>query len=141
MSMTRTFARMSAVQALYQWQVGGHDLTEIERQFQVERDLGRADVAYFRELLYGVPAHAAEIDAALAAFTDRAVADIDPVERAILRLGCYELLFRLDIPCRVAINEGINLAKRFGAVDGHKYVNSILDKVARQKRGLEFKAA
>ena len=141
MSMTRTFARMSAVQALYQWQVGRQDLTEIERQFQVERDLGRADVAYFKELLYGVPAHTAEIDVALAAFTDRAVADIDPVERAILRLGCYELLFRLDIPCRVAINESINLAKRFGAVDSHKYVNGILDKVARQRRSLEFAAA
>lgn len=141
MSMTRTFARQSAAQALYQWQVGGQDLTEIERQFQEERDLGRADVAYFRELLFGVPAHAAEIDTALAAFTDRKVAEIDPVERAILRLGCYELLFRLDVPCRVAINESINLAKRFGAVDSHKYVNSILDKVARQRRSLEFATA
>jgi transcription antitermination protein NusB len=140
MSVTRTFARSSAAQALYQWQVGGQELTEIERQFQEERDLGRADVAYFKELLHGIPARVAEIDAALAAFTDRAVADIDPVERAILRLGCYELLFRPDIPCRVAINESINLAKRFGAVDSHKYVNGILDKVARQRRSREFSA-
>jgi N utilization substance protein B len=140
MSMTRTFARQSAAQALYQWQVGGQDVAEIERQFHEERELGRADVAYFKELLYGVPAHAGEIDAALAAFADRPVAEIDPVERAILRLGCYELLFRLDVPCRVAINESVNLAKRYGAADGHKYVNSILDKVARQRRSREFAA-
>lgn len=141
MSIQRTFARSSAAQALYQWQVAGQDLTEIERQFREGHGLGRADEAYFRELLHGVPAHVVEIDAALAVFTDRPVPEIDPVERAILRLGCYELLFRPDIPCRVAINESINLAKRFGATDGHKYVNGILDKVARQRRSLEFAAA
>jgi N utilization substance protein B len=140
MSNARTLARHSAVQAIYQWQLSGTDLSEIERQFVEEHGLGTAELAYFNELLRGVPMNLDRIDAALAEFTDRPVAQIDPVERAILRIGTYELLFRPDVPYRVAVNESINLAKEFGATQGHKYVNGILDRVARKHRAAEAAA-
>jgi N utilization substance protein B len=137
MSNARTLARRSAVQALYQWQLTGLDLSEIERQFHEEHGLGKAEVEYFKELLHGVPTRLDRIDPAIGEFADRPVPDIDPVERAILRLGGYELLFRPDIPYRVIINEAINLAKDFGATKSHKYINGILDRVARKHRSAE----
>jgi len=141
MSQARSLARRSAVQALYQWQLTGLDLSEIERQFVEEHGLGKAEVSYFEELLHSVPAKLDVIDAALGEFVDRAIADIDPVERAILRIGCYELMFRPDVPYRVALNEGINLAKSFGSAQGHKYVNGILDKIAHKHRPVEIGSA
>jgi N utilization substance protein B len=140
MSQARTNARKAAVQALYQWQMAGQDLTEIERQFLEEERLKDAQKSYFVELFYGVPKNLDEIDQALSEFVDRPVDTIDPVERAILRIGVYELLYRLNMPYKVVLNEGINLAKDFGADGSHKYVNGILDKVAQQKRALEIKA-
>jgi len=137
----RTLARRSAVQALYQWQVTGVDLSEIERQFVEEHGLGNAEVAYFNELLHGVPARLDVIDAALGEFVDRAIAEIDPVERAILRIGVYELMFRSDVPYRVVLNEGITLAKSFGAAHSHKYINGILDKIAHKHRAREIAAS
>lgn len=140
MSQARTNARKAAVQALYQWQMAGQDLSEIERQFLEEERLKDAQKSYFVELFYGVPKNLDAIDQALSEFVDRPVDMIDPVERAILRIGVYELLHRLDMPYRVVLNEGINLAKYFGADGSHKYVNGILDKVAQQKRAVEIKA-
>lgn len=140
MSQPRSLARRSAVQALYQWQVAKLDLSEIERQFVEEHGLGNAEVEFFRELLHGVPAKLDEIDAALGEFVDRRIGEIDPVERAVLRIGTYELMFRPDIPYRVVINECIALAKAFGAAQGHKYVNGILDKIAHAKRSVEVAA-
>lgn len=140
MSEARTNARKTAVQALYQWQMTGQNLSEIERQFLEEERLKNAQKSYFTELFYGVPKNLAAIDEALEQFVDRPVEKIDPVERAILRIGVYELLHRLDMPYKVILNEGINLAKCFGADGSHKYVNGILDKVAQQKRALEIKA-
>jgi len=140
MSQARTNARKAAVQALYQWQMAGQDLSEIERQFLEEERLKDAQKSYFVELFYGVPKNLDAIDQALSEFVDRPVDTIDPVERAILRIGVYELLHRLDMPYRVILNEGINLAKYFGADGSHKYVNGILDKVAQQKRAMEIKA-
>lgn len=139
MSQARTNARKAAVQALYQWQMAGQDLSEIERQFLEEERLKDAQKSYFVELFYGVPKNLDAIDQALSEFVDRPVDAIDPVERAILRIGVYELLHRLDMPYRVVLNEGINLAKYFGADGSHKYVNGILDKVAQQKRAVEIK--
>lgn len=118
----------------------GQNLNEIERQFGEEDRLKDAQKSYFKELLHEIPAQLISIDAALAEFVDRAVDAVDPVERAILRLGTYELLFRLDMPYRVAINESINLAKCFGADGSHRYVNGILDKIAQQKRTVEIQA-
>jgi N utilization substance protein B len=140
MSQARTNARKAAVQALYQWQMAGQDLSEIERQFLEEERLKDAQKSYFVELFYGVPKNLDAIDQALSEFVDRPVDTIDPVERAILRIGVYELLHRLDMPYKVVLNEGINLAKHFGADGSHKYVNGILDKVAQQKRAIEIKA-
>ncbi|WP_340121749.1 transcription antitermination factor NusB [Methylobacter svalbardensis] len=140
MSQARTNARKAAVQALYQWQMAGQNLSEIERQFLEEERLKDAQKSYFIELFYGVPKNLDAIDQALSEFVDRPVDAIDPVERAILRIGVYELLHRPDMPYRVVLNEGINLAKFFGADGSHKYVNGILDKVAQQKRAVEIKA-
>lgn len=140
MSQARTNARRSAVQALYQWQMTGQNLSEIERQFLEEDRLKNAQKSYFTELFYGVPKNLTAIDQALSEFVDRPVDKIDPVERAILRIGVYELMHRLDMPYRVVLNEGINLAKDFGADGSHRYVNGILDKVAQKQRPLEIKA-
>ncbi len=140
MSQARTNARKAAVQALYQWQMAGQNLSEIERQFLEEERLKDAQKSYFIELFYGVPKNLDAIDQALSEFVDRPVDAIDPVERAILRIGVYELLYRLNMPYRVVLNEGINLAKDFGADGSHKYVNGILDKIAQQKRMVEIKA-
>lgn len=139
MSQARTNARKAAVQALYQWQMTGHNLSEIERQFLEEDRLKDAQKSYFVELFYGVPKNLDSIDQALSEFVDRPVDKIDPVERAILRIGVYELMLRLDMPYRVILNEGINLAKYFGADGSHKYINGILDKVAQKKRPIEIK--
>jgi N utilization substance protein B len=140
MSQARTNARKAAVQALYQWQMAGQNLAEIERQFLEDERLKDAQKSYFVELFYGVPKNLDEIDQALSEFVDRPVDTIDPVERAILRIGAYELLYRLNMPYKVVLNEGINLAKDFGADGSHKYVNGILDKVAQQTRAVEIKA-
>ena len=140
MSQARTNARKAAVQALYQWQMTGQSLIEIERQFLEEERLKDAQKSYFTELFHGVPKNLEVIDQALSEFVDRPVDMIDPVERAILRIGVYELVNRLDMPYRVVLNEGINLAKYFGADGSHKYVNGILDKVAQQKRIVEIKS-
>ena len=140
MSQARTDARKAAVQALYQWQMTGQSLAEIERQFLEEERLKDAQKSYFTELFHGVPKNLEAIDKALGEFVDRPVDMIDPVERAILRIGVYELVNRPDMPYRVVLNEGINLAKYFGADGSHKYVNGILDKVAQQKRTVEIKS-
>jgi N utilization substance protein B len=138
MSQARTNARKAAVQALYQWQMTGQNLSEIEYQFLEEERLKDAQKSYFTELFHGVPKNLEAIDQALSEFVDRPVDMIDPVERAILRMGVYELVHRLDMPYRVVLNESINLAKYFGADGSHKYVNGILDKVAQQKRAVEI---
>lgn len=140
MSQARTNARRAAVQALYQWQMTGQNLSEIERQFLEEQRLKDAQKSYFTELFHGVPKNLTQIDEVLSEFVDRPVDSVDPVERAILRIGVYELLHRLDMPYRVVLNESINLAKDFGADGSHRYVNGILDKVALQQRAIEIKA-
>jgi N utilization substance protein B len=140
MSLARTNARKCAVQALYQWQMTGHNLNDIERHFLEDERLKGAQRSYFDEIFRGVPKQLDVIDQALSEFVDRPVDKIDPVERAILRIGVYELINRLDIPYRVVLNEGVDLAKCFGAEGSHKYVNGILDKVAGQKRATEIAA-
>jgi N utilization substance protein B len=133
-------ARRAALQALYQWQVAKQELSEIEDQFLTEQDMRRVDVSYFAELLHGVPAELARLDGALQPLLDRPVAEVDPVERAILRLGAYELACRPEVPYRVAINEAVDLAKTFGADQGHRYVNGVLDRLARSLRADEVRS-
>ncbi len=140
MSSAKTNARKCAVQALYQWQMTGETLAKIEMVFLEEERLKGAQKSYFSEIIYGVPKQLNEIDEALSEFVDRPVEKIDPVERAVLRIGVYELINRLDTPYKVIINEGVNLAKCFGADGSHKYINGILDKVSKKKRAVEIKA-
>lgn len=136
----RQKARRLAMQALYQWQIAGQNLRDIEKQFLDEQDIGGADVEYFIELLHGVPKNLEEIDHALAPALTRPLKDVDPVERAILRMSVYELIYRLDIPYRVVINESVRLAKGYGAVHAHKFVNAAIDKVAKDVRRIEISA-
>ncbi|MGH8434140.1 MAG: transcription antitermination factor NusB [Pseudomonas sp.] len=136
----RRQARSLAMQALYQWHLAGQAINEIEAQFRVDNDFTAVDGAYFREILHGVPAHKTEIDEAFAPCLDRPLEELDPVELAILRLSTFEMLKRLDVPYRVVINEGIELAKVFGATDGHKFVNGVLDKLAPRLREAEVRS-
>lgn len=140
MSRQRSRSRSLAIQALYQWQMAGQDVGAIIDHFMVEQDARKFDTEYFAELVRGVPARLTELDAALAPCVDRALESVDPVERAILRLGAYELIEHPEIPYRVVINEAVELAKTFGAEKGHRYVNGVLDKAARDLRPIEASA-
>lgn len=133
----RRKARRFALQALYQWQLAGADLADIEMQFRRDNDMKKVDRDYFHELLHGVPSKLDELDDELQPVLDRKVSELSQVEKVILRIGAFELLHRLDVPYRVVINEGIELAKLFGADDSFKYVNGVLDKLARKIRRLE----
>lgn len=130
----RVRARRCALQALYQWQMSGQDPRLIQSEFVAERELIKVDLEYFRVLTGEIPAHIEELERQLAGALDRAVRELDPVERAVLLIGVYELMFRPDVPWRVVINEAIELAKMFGAEQAYKYVNGVLDKLARALR-------
>ncbi len=134
----RTRARRLALQALYQWQLSGQSPLEVETQFMDEQPMEHTDIDYFRELLRNTARHAATLDGAFEPLLDRPMAQIDPVERAILRIGAFELGHRPEIPSRVVIDEAVELAKAFGAEQSHKYINGILDKVAHSVRATEF---
>lgn len=133
----RCRARSFAMQALYQWHMAGQAINEIEAQFYVDNDFSKVDNDYFKAILHGVPSRVSEIDEAFSPFLDRPINELDPVELAILRLSTFELLERIDVPYRVVINEGVELAKTFGATDGHKFVNGILDRLAPRIRQAE----
>lgn len=133
----RSRARDLLVQSLYQAQLTGHDKAELLRQFHERPEYERVDKEYFDAVLAGICDRRPALEARLGEFTDRPVDQLDPVEHAILLLGCYELDARPDVPFRAVINEAVNLAKRFGAVDGHKYVNAVLDRAVRELRPRE----
>jgi N utilization substance protein B len=138
---SRTRARRLALQGLYEWQVSGNSPGEIEKQYLVEKELHNVDIAYFRELLIEVPMHIVELDEAIAHLLSRKMGEVDPVEQAVLRLGAYELLYHPDIPYRVVINEAVELAKLFGAEQGHRFVNGIMDRLAASMRSIEVNAS
>ncbi len=137
----RSRARRRAMQAIYAWQMAGGDVASVIAQFAHEQAHEVADLEYFEDLVRGVMQHHADLDAALLPFVDREVAQVDPIERAVLRLAAYELQHRLDVPYRVVINEAIEIVKRFGAEHGHTYVNGVLDPAAVEWRGAEVQAA
>jgi N utilization substance protein B len=139
-SQLRSASRSFALQALYQWQLNHGPVNEIEAQFAIEQDLASCDKLYFRELLQGVTRKVKELDGHFEPFLDRPLSELDAIELATLRIGAYELVERLDVPYRVAINEGVELAKAFGATESHKYVNGILDKLAQRVRRDEIAA-
>ena len=133
----RARARELLVQALYQMQITGHDHRELLKQFRERPEYVRVERAFFDEVLAGVCERQAELEAEIARHADRPVEQLDPVERGILLLGFFELIARDDVPYRVVINEAVNLSKRFGAADGHKFVNALLDRAAPGLRPAE----
>jgi len=137
----RRKARHYAMQALYKWYMTGATLNEIEVEFLGEYDFSHVDKTYFHDLLHGVPACVDELDATLAPLLDRSLAELDPIEHSLLRMGVYELAHRADVPFKVVINEAVALARKFGATDSHKYINGVLDRAARELRGVETGAA
>lgn len=138
---SRRKARHFAVQALYQWHMAGANLTQIEAEFRADNDMSQVDVEYFHDILHGVPKIVEQLDAKIAPLLDRRVDEITPVELAILHLGAYEMLHRIDVPYKVVINESVELAKVFGATDGHKFINGVLDKLAQRERAVEIRGA
>jgi len=139
-SGARTRARELLLQALYQQQITGQVSDELLQQFHEQAAYQRIDKAFFDAALPAICASQADLEAALEPLVDRPLAQLDPVEKGVLLIGVYELLTRPDVPYRVVINEGVNLAKRFGALDGHKYVNACLDKAAHSLRSEEVQA-
>ncbi|WP_439102271.1 transcription antitermination factor NusB [Congregibacter sp.] len=136
----RRKARHYALQALYQWHMAGATATDIEAEFRTDYDFSVVDLEYFQALIHGVPPLVEELDSLLKPLLDREIRELDPIECSLLRMGGFELRDRIDVPYRVVINESVALAKKFGAAESHKYINGVLDKLARQLRGPEVSA-
>ena len=139
-SRARSIARKLAMQALYQWQLNAQPAAEIVQQYLDSDDAAGVDREHFSELVKGSIDNQPSIFASLATFIDRPVEQLDPVEVAILMIGLFELQHRIDVPYRVVINEAVDLCKRFGATDAHKYINAVLDRAAAEIRSAERKA-
>lgn len=135
----RKKARRYAVQGIYQWHLSGNSIKDIEFQFLETINSKKVDVEYFQEILVNTLSGITEIDELLTPILDRKFDEVNPVEMAIIRLACYEFMSRLDVPYKVVINEALELTKTFGASEGHKFVNGVLDKLARQLRQMETK--
>jgi N utilization substance protein B len=133
-SGAKSLARKLAMQALYRLQLNDAPWQDLISEFATEEGMDRADGEYFHELVRDIHGARAELDAQLAGWMDRSPALLDPIEHAVLLIGTYELKSRPEVPYRVVINEGVSLAKRFGATDGHKFVNAVLDRAARTLR-------
>ena len=136
----RTRARELMVQALYQKQLAGHSTSDLTSQFQEQVAYERVDQPYFDEQFPAISNSQADLEKKIDALIDRPLEQLDPVELAILLIGVYELESRVDIPYRVVINECVNLAKRFGSIEGHKYINACLDVAAKSYREIEIQA-
>jgi len=137
----RRRARELALQGLYQWLVSGGDPKSITAHLREQEDVAGADEEHFQRLLAGCIDEAAPLDAVLARHVDRSTQQLSPIEHAALLIGTYELTHCIEVPYKVAINEAVELAKRYGGTDGHKYVNGVLDKTAAQVRSAEVEAA
>lgn len=139
-SGARTRARELLVQALYQKQIAGHECGELLEQFHQQAAYDRVDQAFFDEALPLICRSQADLENKIDNLIDRPIDQLDPIELSVLLIGVYELESRIDVPYRVVINEGVNLAKRFGATDGHKYINACLDNAAQSLRSTEIRA-
>ena len=136
----RIRARRSAVQALYQLAMSDIPIQDVINEFVSERsELKKADTDYFKEILSGTAKEGVNLDKLLAPLLDRTIDDLDPIEKAILHIGLYELTFHPELPYRVVLNEAVDLAKMFGAEQSHKYINGVLDKAAQKIRTAEMK--
>ena len=134
LARARSFARRAAMQGLYQWHYTAQQPEEIVSQFLGDAKKGDFDIEYFSQLMLAIPDCCGALDGHLQPFLDRPVMQLDPIERAILRIGAYELDTCIDVPLRVVLNEAVELCKTFGAEQSHTYVNGVLDKVARVLR-------
>ena len=141
MAGSRKIAREFTLQGVYAWLVGGADVTLIITNLKDDEQFKRADETYFRTLIHGVIKEEDMLGARVGPLLDRPLAELSPIERGILLIGAYELLHCPDVPWRVAINEGVELAKKFGGTDGHKYINGVLDKLAQDVRAVEIEHA
>lgn len=133
----RRKARHYGLQALYQWTLSGASATDIEAEFRVDNDFHHTDGEYFSAVLKGVVKDVEALEALFSPSLDRKLEELDPIERNLLRLGTFELRDRIDVPYKVVINEAVALAKKFGATDSHRYINGVLDKVAKELRTVE----
>jgi transcription antitermination protein NusB len=138
-SQNRRKSRELAVKAAYRGLLNAADIKLVQSDAQEDPDYVKADEAYFKQLLSGVIENAAVLDEKISALIDRKLTELSPVEHAILRVSGYELVFDMSIPYRVVINEGVELAKIYGGIDGHKYINGVLDKLAAEVRPNEFR--
>jgi len=141
MAGSRKSAREFTLQGVYAWLVGGADITLIAANLKEDEQFKRADETYFHTLLNGVIKEEDLLSSRIAPCLDRPLVELSPVERGILLIGAYELVYCPDVPWRVAINEGVELAKKFGGTDGHKYINGVLDKLAQEVRAVEIEAS
>ncbi|MGB0732624.1 MAG: transcription antitermination factor NusB [Pontibacterium sp.] len=141
LTQQRRSARSFSLQALYQWQLTGNPVNEIEAQFRVDNDMSGTDTQLFSEILVGVATQKSDLDERFSPFLDRGIHELDPIELSVLRIGAFELVNRLEVPYRVAINESVELAKTFGATESHRYVNGVLDKLAQRVRMHEIRAS
>ena len=133
----RRKARHFGLQALYQWTLSEASLVDIDAEFRVDNDFRHTDGEYFQALLRGVMQDVESLEALFSPLLDRALDDLDPIERNLLRMGTFELKERIDVPYKVVINEAVSLAKKFGATESHRYINGVLDKVASELRTVE----
>lgn len=140
-SRNRRKSRELVLKAVYRGMLNQSEMSQILRDMVDDPDYNKADEAYFKQLLESVTTHLDVIDVKMASFIDRPVAELSPIEHAILRIAGCELMFDLSIPYRVVINEGVELAKVFGGTDGHKYINGVLDKFAADVRETEVTRA
>ena len=143
---SRQISRELVLRALYEWQVAHSDLAALLAHMEAEEDDGvhlsaEANMGFFRELLEGVLTEVGALDMALEPHLDRALEELSPIEHGALLIGAYELKHTLNVPYKVAINEAVNLAKKYGGTDGHKFVNGVLDKLAKVTRQVEVEAA
>ena len=133
----RRKARHLGLQALYQWTLSGASAADIEAEFRIDNDFQHTDGEYFSAVLKGVVGDVDALEALFSPVLDRRLGELDPIERNLLRLGTFELRDRIDVPYKVVISEAVALAKKFGATDSHRYINGVLDKVARDLRIVE----
>ncbi|APF02557.1 transcription antitermination factor NusB [Legionella pneumophila subsp. fraseri] len=131
-------ARKFALQALYQWLMSGTDLHEIEAQFRAINNMDKVDGEYFCRLLYGIPTHVEALEASLLPYLDREINALNPIEHTVLRIGSFELFHCPEIPYKVILDESVSLTKEFGSQEGYRYVNGVLNNLAKQVRSVEI---
>lgn len=141
LAKARGKSRRLAMQAVYQWQMTGDNITDIKQQFFDDNNTSKFDSSFFSELVSGVASSISELDPFLEKNMTRSVESVDPVERSILRLATYEFVHRLDVPYRVVLNEAVNIAKEYCEENSHGFVNAVLDKVAKEVRHIEVTSA